>query len=109
MDIGLKDALDRARGWGFDEPHPAAIMFAHDLLDSLTHCRGAADSLEVAVAVDGSIDITSIRGAEMIIIIIPPSGSRIEMAVQDWKTGQLLSPTVTVSNGDIVRRLERVT
>ena len=105
--LDLETALKEAYEWGFEATSPSAIVEAEGLLRAIQSRAAVSDAVEVAVGEDGSIEITASDGAALIIVDIPPSGSRIEMVVQDWQSGEILTPAASVTRDNVVERIER--
>ncbi|HKS91407.1 MAG TPA: hypothetical protein VJQ83_05715, partial [Tepidiformaceae bacterium] len=81
----LRDAID----WGYDRPSAKAVDLTARLLSEFALHPRAAEGVEMAVAVDGAIEFTAVRGDEMYIVVIPPAGGGIEMAVKNWRSREL--------------------
>ncbi len=104
----LEAAHRSAKVDGFDLPSGLATLRATNLLRLIGRdSRADASSIDVALGEDGSIEISVLAAGATLIIDIPPSGRRLEMVVQDARTGAVLAPSTVVNEDDIVERIER--
>jgi hypothetical protein len=102
----LANARADAEQMEFDLPAPKAFERATSLLTRVAAATGCED-VEVEVAGDGSIEVYLRRGAYVIIVEIPSSGSRLQMVVQDGVTGAIVAEPATATEADVVKRIER--
>ena len=82
-------------------------MRAEALLRRLAFCEVDTDTIEVAIGVDGGVEITALSGDRLLIVEIPQSGSFIEMLIVDAASAVPVSPTQRVTEDDIVLQFER--
>jgi len=100
-------AQQDAEAYGFELPSNDAVARAVALLTHIARSTTSTESVDVAVGEDGSVEITVVLGRELIVVAIPPSGTRMEMVVQNWKSGEILAPCTRVSEDVVVQRIER--
>jgi hypothetical protein len=99
----LQAAHSEAKAWGFALPSDLAMERAVALFQHLATATGVADSLEIAIGEDGCIEVTAVSGRERIIVDIPPAGTRTEIVVQDWQSGDVLAHSAPATEDDVVR------
>lgn len=103
----LRLATDEAAAWDFDLPSAEATDRAENFLRAIILHTHVGNRTDVAVGEDGSIELTITQGSSLIVLDIPPSGSRTSMVIQDHETGEITSSFATVSENDVVRRIEQ--
>lgn len=91
----------------FDLPEAAATRRAERLLRSLVDNAFPGDSIDVMVAVDGSIEITRVRAGMYAVIDIPAHGRRLDLAVQDLASGAIVLSVSVSTEVEAIREIER--
>lgn len=102
----LQAARTEAEKWGFAVPSEEAMTRADALLKHLVAATNIAESIEIAVGEDGSIEITAVPGRKLVVVDIPPAGTRMEIVVQNWKSGEVVEHSSSASEDDVVRLIE---
>ncbi len=104
----LSSAAQFAARAHFDPPSPFALERARTVLSLLAiRCTAEAMTTDVAVAEDGMVEITALKGTRRYTVEIPSGGSRVEIIAQDAESGALLGPSVATTEQDAVDRIER--
>jgi hypothetical protein len=103
LEAARKDAI----AWDYDQPSPAALRRAEDLLTRLAQTVDWRETIDCAVAVDGSIEVTGTRHSQLIVLDLDASGSHLQLVLQDLESGQIVMATSPATASDAVRQLER--
>lgn len=100
-------ALADAQRFGFELPSRVALARAEAVLSCLASGVSGIGFLDVAVGDDGTTEITTTRGAVRFTIDITPTGTGIDVVVQNGASGAIVSSARVTTEKDVLRCVDR--
>ena len=88
-------------------PSPAAVIRARELFESFARTFEDVSPFEVAIAVDGAIEITALIGKHFLTADISPAGRQVEAILDEPESGAVAWSSSDTSAHEILREIER--
>ena|SRR3989344_9399863 len=75
----------------FPDPRSEAQLKGRHLMRIISRGKLNLDRVEITMGEDGSLEVTAALESKLVVVDIPPTGSRFEMVVEDNLAKQLIA------------------